>query len=220
MEPPCVSPNAASVWASSSSGSGRGAPGSASAWGSQGWRTLRAETQQAVFYNKHVNKLAAQHLWSQLETSEKSLSLQRSSELSAFMWSYFSWSLFNCFHSCWLCFMNPHNRFISRCSNIINLKINNFNSFYRAWRASAPTVVWPEPRKRLPRSCRWAAEPWSGSYPGSTRPPAERHETAEYRNNLMTSESRSQQNEWKFPSFICQNILTFFSWKFFNLNIS
>ena len=43
---------------------------------------------------------------------------------------------------------------------------------YRAWRASVQTAAWPEPRRRLPRSCRWAAGLWSDSFPGSSPPPA------------------------------------------------
>lgn len=46
---------------------------------------------------------------------------------------------------------------------------------YRAWRASARTAVWPEPRRRPLRSCRWAAALWSDSCPDSSPPPANTH---------------------------------------------
>ena len=44
----CVSPGAASVWASSSSGFDRGAPGNASALGSRGRKTLQGEERATV----------------------------------------------------------------------------------------------------------------------------------------------------------------------------
>lgn len=43
----CFSPGAASVWTSSSSGCGRGAPGNASASGNRGRKTLKERTRRA-----------------------------------------------------------------------------------------------------------------------------------------------------------------------------